>query len=311
MNALSAAWERYEGPTWCIAAAVYGGWSVLLLAHAALPWWAILLIGAPLIAWHGSLQHETIHGLRRVPRFVRSLLAAPPLGVFFPYAVYRRSHMRHHRADTLTIPIVDPESFYHPIEAWQRYPPLVRAAYRVNQTLIGRLLVGPALQIGSLAAGGVRALRRGDAAAFRDAGAHALMLGALLVVVADVARMPWWQYLVLIAYPGAALGMLRSFFEHRWADDQAHRTATVENRFPFGLLFLNNNYHAVHHDDPTLPWYQIPAVWNARRTELLARTGDFYVNGYGAIARRWLVRPLGDPVFTAIPDRTVASANRI
>jgi fatty acid desaturase len=275
---------------------VYGGWLAVVLAHAHLSWWAVLALGAPLIAWHGSLQHETIHCLRRVPRAARAVLAWPPLGVFFPYAVYRRSHMRHHRSETLTVPQADPESFYHTADAWHRYPRYARVAYRINQTLLGRLLIGPALLVGSTTFGGVRALRRGDTDALRDALVHALLLGALLWFVVGVARMSWWEYLLFIAYPGASLGMLRSFFEHRWADDPAHRTATVENRFPFGLLFLNNNYHVVHHDDPTLPWYRIPAMWKARRAELLARTNGFYQRGYGAIVSRWLVRPLGDPV---------------
>jgi fatty acid desaturase len=296
VDGFTATWERYEGPTWCIAVAVYGGWLTLLSIHTALPWWAVLVLGATLVAWHGSLQHETIHGMRRVPRIVRLLIATPPLGVFFPYAVYRRSHIRHHRAATLTIPYADPESFYHTAQDWQRYPLILRIAYRANQTLLGRLIAGPALQVGAAASGGVRALRRGDAETLRETFTHALMLGALFLIVAGVARMPAWEYLILIAYPGMSLGMLRSFFEHRWADDSAHRTAVVENRFPFGLLFLNNNYHVVHHDDPALPWYRIPAVWQRRRAELLARSDGFYERGYGAIVRRWLVRPLGHPV---------------
>jgi len=303
-------WQRYEGPTWCVALAIYASWTALVLLHARLPWWLIAAIGAPLVAWHGSLQHETIHALRRVPRRLRTLVAAPPLGVFFPYAVYRRSHLRHHRNDQLTLPQIDPESFYHAPERWRTYPLALRLAYGANQTLIGRLTIGAALHVGAGIVHGVRALLDGDARARRDALVHAALLAALAFFVTGVARMPWWEYLALVAYPGTSLGMLRSFSEHRWAPQPGQRTAIVENRFPFGLLFLNNNYHAVHHDDPTLPWYRIPAVWRARRSEFLSRSGSFHFSGYRTIAQRWLLRPVFDPIAISDLPRTGTSSHR-
>ncbi len=90
--------------------------------------------------------------------------------------------------------------------------------------------------------------------------------------------------------------MVRSFYEHRWAADARRRTAIIENRFPFGLLFLNNNYHAIHHDAPALPWYRIPAVWNESRETLLERNADYHLAGYLSIVRNWLVRPVFEPV---------------
>jgi len=296
MTLAARVWQRYEGPTWCVALAIYAGWAMLILAHARLPWWLIAALGAPLVAWHGSLQHETIHGLARVPRALRTLVASPPLGVFFPYSVYRRSHLRHHRNEQLTLPHADPESFYHAPERWRAYPPALRLVYGINQTLLGRLTLGAALRVGGAFAGGVRAVAAGDPRARRDALVHAAWLGALAAFVTGIARMPWWEYVALVAYPGTSLGMLRSFYEHRWTADHAQRTAIIENRFPFGVLFLNNNYHAVHHDDPALPWYRIPAVWRARKSAFLARSGGFHFTGYRTIARRWLLRPVFDPV---------------
>jgi fatty acid desaturase len=294
---LSRFWHRYEGPTWLIAFAVYGGWFALLRFHSVLPWWIVLACGAWLVAWHGSLQHETIHALEHVPRPLRALLSYAPLGVFFPFGSYERDHRRHHQAkDHMAEPGWDPETFYHDAALWRHYPRLVRALFRANQTLLGRLTLGVALQALQSLWNGTARIRRGDAAAARDWAVHVALVGLLFWGIGTFAGMAWWKYIVLIAYPGASMTMLRSFYEHRWTDVPAHRTATIENRFPFGLLFLNNNYHAVHHAAPALPWYRIPAAWRANREALLARSGGYHFPGYETVARRWFVRPVFDPV---------------
>jgi fatty acid desaturase len=123
-----------------------------------------------------------------------------------------------------------------------------------------------------------------------------VLIALVFAWLIEIAAMPWWQYVALIAYPGLSLSMLRSFYEHRWSEDAGRRTATIENRFPFGLLYLNNNYHVVHHDAPSLPWYRIPAAWNEQREAAIERSGGFHFTGYGAIARRWFLRPVFEPV---------------
>ncbi len=131
---LKQLWHRYEGPTWLVALAVYGGWLALLLTHGSLAWWVIVPAGAWLIAWHGSLQHETIDALTHVPRWLRTLIAYPPLGVFFPFGTYEREHRMHHLAGPHVAETAwDPETFYLDSERWERYPRAVRAIYRANQ----------------------------------------------------------------------------------------------------------------------------------------------------------------------------------
>jgi len=294
---LANVWVRYEGPTWLVALAVYAGWLALMLAHASLSWWIVVPAGAWLVAWHGSLQHETIDALTHVPRPLRSALAYPPLGVFFPFGTYAREHRQHHRAGAHVAERAwDPESFYHEPDLWARYPRFVQAIYRANQTLAGRLTIGVLIQTVHTAGHAARAIARGDRAAARDWAVHAVLTGALFWWLAAVAHLPWWQYVAFVAYPGAALTTLRSFYEHRYAADVAQRTVTVENRFPFGLLFLNNNYHVVHHADPALPWYRIPQLWESMRAAHIAGSGGFHFMGYGAIARRWLLRAVFEPV---------------
>jgi fatty acid desaturase len=283
-------WDRYEGPTWVVAATIYGGWLLLVWFHAAIPWWLIVPCGAALIAWHNSLQHETIHALVRVPRRLRFALGFPPLGLAIPYPIYRRSHRKHHRDAWLTDPIEDPESFYHRDEAWQSYPQVLRAIYLFNQTLLGRLTIGPLLFLSGFLKRETMRVTTGDRSNLSAWAWHAIAVSSLLFFIDDVAGMPLWQYVLLVVYPGLCLGMLRSFFEHHYASRQGHRTAIVESGFPFNLLFLNNNLHLVHHLSPALPWYRIPTVWRESHAELLEHNGGFYFAGYLQVAAKRVLR---------------------
>jgi fatty acid desaturase len=308
-------WDRYEGPTWVVAAAVYGWWCLLVWFHAGIPWWLMVPLGAVVIAWHSSLQHETIHALVSVPRPVRWALGFPPLGLAIPYPIYCRSHRKHHRDARLTEPGEDPESFYHREEAWRSYPQVLRTVYTFNQTLLGRLAIGPLLSLSRFLKHETLRVVAGDRSNLPAWAWHAVAVSLLLFWIRDVAGMPLWQYALLVVYPGLCLGMLRSFLEHRYAVLREHRTAIVESGFPFNLLFLNNNLHVVHHLSPALPWYRIPAVWHESRIELLEHNGGFYFKGYAQIAVKHAFHAAFNPAqphadearsFDRLPIRTVS-----
>ena len=112
MQYLKQKFFQVDGPTWLVALALYAAWVLLVWFNARLPWWVIMPVGAYLIAWHFSLQHEAIHSFRGVPAWLRFAVVFPPLGLWFPYPLYRKSHTTHHRDIHLTIPGVDPESYY-------------------------------------------------------------------------------------------------------------------------------------------------------------------------------------------------------
>jgi fatty acid desaturase len=61
-------------------------------------------------------------------------------------------------------------------------------------------------------------------------------------------------------------------------------------------LYLNNNLHAAHHDQPSLPWYRLPAFYRANKDQFLDRNGGFFFAGYGAVFRRFLLAPIDAPV---------------
>src|SRR5205085_2494810 len=114
---------------------IYAGWFALTYAHRLLPWPVLAALGGFVLAWHGSLQHETIHGHPAGATW----LGRPPLSLWLPYAIYRETHRRHHATEHLADPEHDPEALACPREEWARMGPRARALYAVQTTALGRL----------------------------------------------------------------------------------------------------------------------------------------------------------------------------
>ena len=300
---LPVLWRRVEGPTWLVAAAVYGGWLALTWFHHALPWWLVLPLGGWLIGWHGSLQHETIHGHPTRRPAVNTALAFAPLILWLPYPLYRSRHLRHHATPLLTDPLADTESFYVQPERWRRLDPGRRLLLRVHNTLAGRLLLGPALTVLAFWREEGARLARGEPGCARIWATHAALTALVLVWVVGVCGIPLWAYVLLYAYPGTAMILLRSYYEHRPAADQAQRTAIVEAGPLMTLLYLGNNFHALHHERPEISWYDLPRVYRAERQRLLAANGGFMFAGYGDIVRRFLWRVKDSPLHPGFAGR--------
>jgi fatty acid desaturase len=70
------------------------------------------------------------------------------------------------------------------------------------------------------------------------------------------------------------------------------------------LLFLNNNYHLVHHDLPHLPWFLIARVYWDDRSAYLSRCNGFLVHGYLDLMREYGFTPIDEP------QHPLASARR-
>jgi fatty acid desaturase len=287
-----------EPQTLLVAAAIYGGFGLVTWYFHALPLWAAVLMGAALIAWHGSLQHETIHNHPFASRRLNALLGGVPLSLFIPYPIYRRSHLWHHRfgGRILTDPLADPESFYLMQGALAKSSTPVRFLRRANTTLLGRLILGPWIAMGTFLVGPARSLAAGEGREWRIWATHGLAVAALLFWVVAICRINPLVYIACFVYPGQALTLLRSFAEHRANADAAQRTAVVEANPVLSLIFLYNNLHVVHHVRPTLPWYALPAAWRQMQAEhgdAPARAaGMVYSGGYVEILRRYFLRPV-------------------
>jgi fatty acid desaturase len=282
-------WQRGGAPTWGLLVLAYGGWIGLTLGYHALPWWVLLSAAGCVMALYGSLQHETIHGHPTRLRWLNEALGWAPLWLWLPYPLYRDQHRAHHDDAILTDPFADPESKYAAPADWPRFGLVRRAVLRANTTLLGRMTIGPWLSVSDFAVREVQALRAGTPGRRRTWALHAL---ALVPVVAWLwwCAVPLWAYVLLFVYPGLALTLLRSFAEHIAAADPKGRTVTVEGAAFFGLLFLNNNLHALHHARPELPWYALPALYRRLPPPALR------YRGYGDLARRFFLRPIHAPV---------------
>ncbi|QRY77228.1 fatty acid desaturase [Pseudomonas sp. PDNC002] len=286
---------RAEWPTWVLLVGVQLAWFGLLWASAWLGRWPTTVLLVPVVTLWMSVQHELLHGHPTRLNWLNKLLGYAPYALWYPYTLYRDSHLAHHDDEALTLPGVDPESRYVALARWARLSSLSRTLRWVDKTVPGRLLIGAPLALLGMAGEEGRRLLRGERQAWLMWGTHGLLCVALLAFVEHFSTLSAMQYVVWVSVPALALAMLRSFYEHRPAAAPQQRSVLNEAGWPWRWLFLNLNLHLVHHDLPWLPWYRLPAVYRERRGFWLARSGGFLVRGYGELIRRHALRPVDNP----------------
>lgn len=279
--------SRIAWPTLCLILGCYAVWGAALWL---LPLPLGVVVAGVVIALHSSLQHEAIHGHPFGVQWINDLLVWPPLTLVIPYARFAATHRAHHHDAVITDPYDDPESNYLDPAVWDRLPRILQIVLGWNNTLAGRLFLGPLLGTVGF---GISEWRQGTAAIGRAWLLHLPVMVALLALVA-ASPMPVWAYL-LAAYLGLSLLKLRTFLEHQAHVRASGRSVIIEDRGPLAFLFLNNNLHVVHHMHPTVPWYALPAVYRARKDHYLRRNGGYLFRSYGQIFRLYLWRAK-DPV---------------
>ncbi len=291
MIATGRTFRGVEWPTAGVIVLTYAILGTLVWFHAVLPWWIILAIGSYFTALHVSLQHEVLHGHPTCSRSLNEALVFVTPHFWIPFVRYRQTHLSHHNDAHLTDPSLDPESYYLLPESWAAMPGLKRRLYAANNTLAVRMLLGPAISVARFWSAEFTDMARGDLGKARAWALHGISSAITIFFVAWVCAMPLWQYVLLIAYPGISLSLVRSFCEHQAAEDVGERTIIVEASPFWSLLFLYNNLHVAHHSRPSLAWYKIPAYYRAERERLLAKNHGYTMNGYGEIFRRYLFKP--------------------
>lgn len=273
-----------EWPTLGLLALTYAVWAAGTFLWG---WSGVLavILTAIAIAQFSSLQHEALHGHPFRRPWLNEALVFPALALFVPYRRFRDTHLQHHFDPALTDPYDDPESNYLDPEVWARQGRGMRWLMRLNNTLAGRLVIGPVLGTWRFVAADLAEARR-DRRILPAWIAHAEGVLPVLIWIAW-APMPFWAYLLAV-YLGLALLRIRTFLEHRAHVTPRGRTVVIEDRGPLALLFLNNNFHVVHHMHPSVPWYKLPALYAERREHFLRRNDGYLYRSYGEIFRRYL-----------------------
>ena len=284
---------RFEWPTLLLMIACYLVWMLgtTWLSELWLP--LGIAVTTASVTLHSSLQHEVLHGHPFRIKPLNEALVFLPLGLIFPFGRFRDTHLAHHHDERLTDPYDDPESNFFDPEVWARLSRPRRALLRFNNTLLGRLVVGPGLSALSFAGGDIRAIAAGDRAILRDWLLH--LVGLVLVARwVQNSDMPGWAY-ILSAYMGLSVLKIRTYLEHRAHDLARGRSVVVEGGYVLPFLFLNNNLHVVHHAKPGVAWYRLPALYRANKDEYLRRNDGYRYANYAEIFRRYFFKPK-DPV---------------
>jgi fatty acid desaturase len=245
------------------------------------------LLTAVAIAQFSSLQHEALHGHPFRHQALNEAAVFPALALFLPYRRFRDTHLQHHFDPALTDPYDDPESNYCDPVKWAALSRPTQMLMRWNNTLAGRMALGPILGTASFLAAELALIRQGDARVINAWVMHGAGLVLLGLWLAFVAVMPVWAYLLAV-YLALAVLRIRNFLEHRAHEMARSRTVVIEDRGPLSLLFLNNNFHVVHHMHPNVPWYDLPALYVARRAHFLRRNDGYVYRNYAEIFRKYL-----------------------
>lgn len=298
--------SEVEWPTLALIVACYTGWTLAAAAWSTSFWLAGLIALPILAAFHTSLQHEIIHGHPTPWRWLNEALVALPLAAVFPYPRYKALHLQHHRDEHLTDPYEDPESYFWPEDQVKGMTDFQQLVFALNNTLVGRLAIGPLLTIVGFLRTETARLRAGEAGVRAAWALHAAGLFVLAGLVQGVFGMPLWVYALFVVYPALSLTAMRAYAEHQAAEQVGARSAVVEAHPLWALLYLNNNLHIVHHASPRTAWYDLPALYRERRTQYLSANQNTLFAGYGDVARRFafsVKQPVAHPL---IPSRQQA-----
>ena len=288
-----------EWPTLVVFAATYALWAIgTAILWPVSPTLAIL-VTALAIAQYSSLTHEVLHGHPFRNQTLSEALVFPGITVYVPYLRFKDLHLQHHFDPALTDPYDDPESNFVDPAVWGRLSAYKKAILRFNNTLFGRMLLGPAISLWALVAGDLGAMLKGDRRVVLGWALHVAGLAPVLWWLLSVGTLPIWAYL-FAAYLGWSLLKIRTYLEHRAHEAARARTVVIESRGPLSLLFLNNNFHVVHHMHPGVAWYRLPALYFGNRDHYLRRNDGYVYRSYVEIFRAFLFRakdPVPHPIF--------------
>jgi len=123
----------------------YAGWAAALWGLAIVSPILAAVVLTAIVVLHSSLTHEVIHGHPFRTQGANEVLMALPLTLAIPFQRFRDMHLAHRRDSKLTDPYDDPESNYLDGDDWNRLTRPVQALLSIDNTLAGRILLGPGI----------------------------------------------------------------------------------------------------------------------------------------------------------------------
>jgi fatty acid desaturase len=276
-----------EWPTILLLVIVYSVWGLTTYFHRELGPVLTIIVGTVTITLYASLVHEALHGHPTSDATVNEMLVLPALSLVFPYRRFKDLHIAHHNDEILTDPYDDPETYYVTEADWQSYSTLRCQVLLFMNTLFGRFLLGPAHSVIFLLKRDLPLLIKGVNGIRKAYLLHVVGIAITFYWVLAVCEMSVWYYL-LLAYLGSSLLMLRTFAEHQFHASGGGRTVIIEGHWFLALLFLNNNLHIVHHRNPDLAWYDLPALYQAQRAHYHQENEGYIFSGYWPIVQQYL-----------------------
>ncbi len=298
---MQATTKEFEYPTLILLVVTYLVWGIGTLIWGHSPFLSVLLTGVAITQFM-SLQHEVLHGHPFANQRLNEALVFPALAICMPYQRFRDTHLQHHYDPALTDPYDDPESCYADPQVWAQLSKPLQGLLRLNNTLLGRIVLGPFIGTWVFVAHDFGRIRRGETGVIS---AWLLNLAGLVPVLIWLhwSGMPMPGYFAAL-YLAMALLKIRTFAEHRAHEASRARTVVIEDRGPLALLFLNNNFHAVHHSHPGVAWYKLPALYQSRKEHYLRRNEGYRYRNYAEVFARYSTRakdPVPHPVWPVTP----------
>ncbi len=294
---------KVEWPTLGLLALCYSTIALLTLLGGTLPLWLAFPLLALALALHSSLQHEVLHGHPFRNTRLNEALVFIPVGLFLPYRRFRDTHIAHHDDSRLTDPYDDPESNYMDPEIWHHLTPVIQKILLLNNTLLGRILIGPLVGMLYFYKDDLAAMLKGNRQIILPYILHFIGFAPLVWWLTAMSTLPLWAY-ILAAYAGFGLLKIRTYLEHRAHENVPARTVLIEDRGPLSILFLNNNFHIVHHEFPKLPWYLIPQLYEANKEGFQQKNEGYTYKNYREVFTKYLFRRKDEvphPLYPAKP----------
>lgn len=130
----------------CLGIVLWLG-ALLLPLEWGLLQWPLLVFALTL---RSPFSHEILHGgLFRTAR-ANTLLGVFQPGTCVPYLRFRALHLAHNKDACLTDPHDGPETSYLDPAVWSRLAHWRQNLPQFNNTLLGRMVIGPVIGIGGL-----------------------------------------------------------------------------------------------------------------------------------------------------------------